>query len=193
MGPMMRAMLLALLFALAPTLASGAAWNIDGDASEITFKVGYLQGASLNVAFRRYGATIDFDPARPEATRAQITLWSDSIDTRLPPVDALVKSPGYLNAEDFPTIVFDLNGMRVTSKSTAVLSGKITLLGVTRPITLDATLTKLDPDAADPADRVAAFEITGQIDRRDFGSTAGAPEIETVLPIHILLEMHPAP
>jgi polyisoprenoid-binding protein YceI len=185
--------LLAFLAALSPAQAMAARWTIDGDTSEITFKVGYLDGGEINIAFRRYSAAIDFDPNRPEGTKAVITLFSDSVDTRLPPVDALIRSAGYLNAEAFPTITFDLSDLTQTSKSTAILHGVVTLLGVTRPIALDARVYEFDPFAADPANRVAAFEITGELDRADFGNKTGAPQIGTLLPIRILLEMHPAP
>lgn len=172
--------------------AGAAPWLVDREASQITFKVGYLNGGNITVEFPDYDMQIDFDPDRPERTRAVITVRAGSVDSRLAPVDDLIRSAAYLDTAHHPTIEFDLQDMQLTSSSTADLTGSITVRGVTRPIALKASLYKLDRSSANPADHVAAFEITGSMDRADFGSTAGAPEIETMLPIRILLEMHPA-
>lgn len=174
-----------------PLTAHAAPWVVDRDASQITFKVGYQNGTQLNVVFPDYDATIDFDPRHPENASALIVVHTASVDSRLGPVDSLIRSADYLNSAAFPTITFDLGGLIKTSPSTADLDGEITVRGMTRPIQLKAMVYKFDPFADAPADRVAAFEITGALDRADFGSTAGAPEIATILPIRILLEIHP--
>ena len=69
----------------------------------------------------------------------------------------------------------------------------MTLRGVTRPVALKARVLAFGPTEADPAVMKADFAITGAIDRRDFGSTAGAPELSTVLPLDIRLVMTSAP
>ena len=183
-----------LTFILAATVTpvSAAPWVIDRDASQITFKVGYLGGGTIVVVFPDYEASIDFDPNHPENARALITVQTASVTSRLAPVDALIRSPDYLSSDAFPTITFDLGGLRKTSPSTADLDGAITVRGVTLPIRFKANVYKFDPFADDPSDRVAAFEILGILDRSAFGSTAGAADIATLLPIRILVEMHPA-
>lgn len=175
-----------------PFIADAAPWLIDREASQITFQVGYLNGAHLNVVFPDYDAVIDFDANHPENASALITVHTASVDSRLAPVNSLIRSADYLNATGFPTITFDLSGLKKTSKSTADLDGEITVRGITHPIQLKANVYKFDPFNADPTNRVAAFEILGTLDRAEFGSTAGAPQIETLLPIRILLEIRPA-
>jgi polyisoprenoid-binding protein YceI len=171
--------------------AISAPWLVDKATSQITFRVGYLNGGNMVVEFPDYDMQIDFDPNHPERTKALITVRTAAVNSRLPPVDDLVRSSGYLDAASFPTITFNLKGMKLTSNSTADLTGSITVRGITRPIALKASVYKFDQSAASPTDRVAAFEITGTMDRTDFGSTAGVPQIDALLPIRILLEMHP--
>jgi polyisoprenoid-binding protein YceI len=183
--------ILAFLLTL-PIAAYAAPWLVDRSASQITFQVGYLNGAHLNVVFPDYEALIDFDANHPENAIALITVQTASVDSRLAPVDSLIRSADYLDSDGFPTITFDLTGLIKTSKSTADLDGFITVRGITHPIQLKANVYKFDPFNTDPTNRVAAFEILGSLDRAAFGSNAGAPDIETVLPIRILLEIHPA-
>ncbi len=183
--------ILAILIAF-PVPANAAPWVINHDASQITFKVGYLNGAKLNVVFPDYEAVIDFDARHPENALALITVHTASVDSRLAPVDSLIRSADYLDSTGFPTITFDLRGLKKTSLSTADLDGEITVRGITHSIHLKANVYKFDPFNADPTNRVAAFEILGTLDRAEFGSTAGAPQIETLLPIRILLEIRPA-
>lgn len=188
----MRFLKLLAVLAAFPLSANAAPWVINRDASQIAFKVGYLNGAKLNVVFPDYDAQIDFDPRHPENAKALITVQTASVESRLALVDSLIRSADYLDSTGFPTITFDLRGLVKTSLSTADLDGEITVRGITHPIHLKANVYKFDPFNADPANRVAAFEILGTLDRTAFGSTAGAPEIETLLPIRILLEIHPA-
>lgn len=180
------------VLALAATPVLAAPWLIDRAASQITFKVGYIGGTTMVVEFPDYDASIDFDPNHPENATAVITVQTASVNSRLAPVDALIRSPEYLSSAAFPTITFDLAHLMKTSASTADLDGMITVRGVTQAIALKANVYKFDPFADDPASRVAAFEILGMLDRSAFGSTAGAAEIATLLPIRILLEIHPA-
>ncbi len=183
--------ILAVLVAF-PLAANAAPWVINHEASQVTFKVGYRNGTQLNVVFPDYDGQIDFDPRHPENAAALITVQTSSADSRLAQVDSLIRSADYLDSIGFPTITFDLTGLKKTSLSTADLDGMITVRGITQPIHLKANVYKFDPFADDPSKRVAAFEILGTLDRTDFGSTAGAPEIETLLPIRILLEIIPA-
>lgn len=86
-------------------------------------------------------------------------------------------------------IDFRLTGLRQTSKQTADLTGEMTLRGVTRPVAFAAQVIRYGP-AADPSRFEAGFDLTGRIDRTDFGSTGGLPEVAAVLPVHIRLLMH---
>ena len=104
-------------------------------------------------------------------------------------VDSLVRSRDYLAADQYPTITFRLDKLTQTSKQTADVQGRITLRGVTRPVSFTAEGLRLRPGHGRPRRFEAGFNLTGQIDRTDFGSTGGLPEVAAVLPVHIRLLM----
>jgi polyisoprenoid-binding protein YceI len=176
------------LLLLLPGLAAAAPWRLDPETT-IAVDVAW-EGRTVAVHFPAPTGTVDFDPEHPETARADVTVSSRGATTGVPIVDALVRSPGYLGADAWPTLTFRLDRLTPTSKQTAEVEGRITFRGVTAPIAFDARVTRFGP-AASHADRFeAGFDLTGEIDRTAFGSTGGLPQVPAVLPIRIRLLMH---
>jgi polyisoprenoid-binding protein YceI len=183
---MLRIVVLLVLIAL-PGGAAASTWRL---APETSVSVDVLwQGSRVEVRFPALSGEITFDERRPEAASARITVFSGSAATGLAPVDALARSEGYLAAGRFPTITFVLDRLTQTSRSTADIFGRITFRGVTRPIAFEAVVFRYGPAEDDPERFEAGFTLTGAIDRTEFGSTAGLPEVAAVLPIRIRLLM----
>ncbi len=170
-----------------PGLAVAAPWVLDPE-TRIVVDVDW-QGSTVEVRFPAPTGEVEFDEAHPEAARADIRVAAREASTGLGPVDALVRSADYLDARRFPQITFHLDRLVQTSKQKAEIFGEITLRGVTRPARFDATVIRYGPHPADPSRFEAGFDLTGSIDRTEFGSTAGLPEVGAVLPVRIRLVM----
>ena len=184
----MRAWLACLLLSLPlPLPAAAASWRLD-PSTTVSVEVPW-RGQSIEVRFPDVSGTIDFDEASPESARATITASTARATTGVGVVDALVRSEGYLDAAEFPEITFQLDRLRRLSKSSAAVEGRLTLRGRTRPVAFTATVFRYGPDPAALGRFTAGFDIAGSVDRADFGSTAGAPEVGTTLPvaIHLLI------
>lgn len=166
-------------------------WVIDHSATEIVFRVGYLNEPKLKVEFDRFVDATYFDPARPEITQSVIHVVSASAHSGIGLVNNILQGPDYLDVGDNPFIKFFFRELRQTSPSTADVVGNLTLLGVTRPVELKAEVFAYDPNAADPADRIAGFNIRGSIDRTEFGNTVGVGQLDTILPVEIRLVFRP--
>jgi polyisoprenoid-binding protein YceI len=177
--------LLCLLLLLAPAVASAAPWQLDPETA-ISADVDW-RGKTVVVRFPRLSGEIDFDADHPERARAAITVSSRDATTGVAVVDNLVRGRDYLDADDYPAITFRLDRLTQTSKSTADVEGRITLRGVTRPLSLNAQVIAYGPAKDDPSRFEAGFNLTGQIDRTAFGSTGGLPYVGAVLPIRIRL------
>lgn len=185
--------LIALLIIMLPSLAMSAPWVLDPAETSIKVKVGYKGSSAVTVDFPAVAGRIDFDEKRPQTARAVIKVGTRSAETGLGFINSLVKSPDYLASRAHPEITFQLDRLTKTSDSTADIAGRITLRGVTRPVVFKAQVFRFGPSKADPAVFEAGFDLNGQIDRRDFGSVAGQPDVATVLPISIRLVMHSQP
>ena len=172
---------------LTPGLAAAAPWTLD-PATEVSVDVPW-RGSDVKVRFSGLQGQVDFDETSPEAAKARISVAAASAETGVGVVNALVKSEGYLDAARFPTISFQLDKLTRLSKSEARVDGRLTLRGVTRPVSLDAKVLRYGPAKDDPDRFEAGFDIEGTIDRTTFGSTGGLPEVPADLDLRIRLLM----
>lgn len=178
---------LALLLFLLPNLAAASPWRLD-PATRVAVDVAW-RGSTVELRFPQVSGSIDFDEKHPDAAKARIVVDPRSVETGIPPVSAVVKGPEFLDAAAHPEVVFDLDRLVVTSKSTADVNGRLTLRGVTKPVALKATVTQYGPAPDHPASFVAGFDITGSVDRTAFGSTGGLPDVEPEIGLRIHLVM----
>jgi polyisoprenoid-binding protein YceI len=167
--------------------AAASAWRLD-PATRIAADVAW-QGRSVEVRFPDVAGAVEFDPDHPERARATIRVSARTATTGLPPADALLRGRDYLDAARYPEITFSLDRLTRTSSETAEILGGITLRGVTRPVTFSARVFRYGPAADDPLRFEAGFDLSGRIDRTEFGSTGGLPDVAAVLPVRIHLLM----
>jgi polyisoprenoid-binding protein YceI len=90
-----------------------------------------------------------------------------SINTSEPQRDAHLQSADFFDAEQFPELTFESTSVAEVDEETFEITGDLTMHGVTKPVTLKAVLQGAETDPWGN-DRVG-FEITGQLDRSDWG------------------------
>jgi len=184
--------LLASALATAPLAVSAAPWTIDPSHTTIGFSINHLGFSTTNGIFSDYSADIDFDPENIEASSVSLTIKAESINTFWAARDEHVRSPDFLNVAEHPEITFVSTGITKTGDNTADITGDLTIVGVTNSVTLNATMNKLGPNPFNPDATVAGFDLSGVIDRTDFGVGFGAPAIGAEMPVTISLEIAPA-
>ncbi|MHA3915745.1 YceI family protein [Halovulum sp. GXIMD14793] len=176
---------------LAPVTLPAAPWVVDKSHAAITFEVEHFGYSNVPAQFRSFEAKIDFDPENIEATKASISIDATSFDSNFAARDEHVIGPDFLDTAAHPTIEFVSTSVTATGDDTAKVTGNLTLRGVTKEVTFDATLNKLAPGPFPPNADVAGFTINGSIDRTEFGLDTYAPAIGVVIPVTIHLEMSP--
>ncbi len=103
--------------------------------------------------------------------------------------DDHLRSPDFFNAAEFPEMTFASTGIERTSDKTGKITGDLTLLGVTKPVTLDVTFNQRAPHPLPQYNgvEVAGFSATTTIKRSDFGMSTFVPaigdEIEIILEV----------
>lgn len=184
-------------FALATSLAFGTTaalaepYVLDKSHAHVKFEVDHLGFSSVHGQFRSFDANIDFDPGNVEATRVSFTIDAASVDTFWDARDKHIRSKDFFDVANHPTITFVTTSVVPTGADTADVTGDLTIVGVTHPVTLQAQLNKLGPSPFNPQKTIAGFTVTGEIDRTLYGITYAAPAIGTIIPIQIELEMSP--
>lgn len=136
---MNRLLLLFAVFALWALPASAAHWTVDRTKSHLGFTVRW-SGEPFVATFKSWSADIDFDPNDLPHSRvvATIDLASEASDT--PDNDDGLKGPEGFSVARFPTARFETTGFVHKGGEDYVASGKLTLHGLTRPVTLPFAL-----------------------------------------------------
>ena len=125
--------------------------------------------------FKNVHGILEFDPAVPEASRVEATIDARGLWSGEPDRDAHLRSSDFLDVERFPEILFSSSAVRVMSPNEALVTGGLTIRGVTRPATLEVHYlgqweTPWWEDGVDKGPKTrAGFMATTRIDRHDFG------------------------
>ncbi|HZI72884.1 MAG TPA: YceI family protein, partial [Gemmatimonadales bacterium] len=123
--------------------------------------------ATVRGQFDKVSGSVVIDPLNPAESRIHAVIDAASIDTREPQRDAHLRSPDFLDVEQFPTIEFRSTRVARTKDGYAV-PGDLTIHGVTRSVILAVEAT--DDEIRDHVGNVKrAATATTKINRKDFG------------------------
>jgi polyisoprenoid-binding protein YceI len=146
---------------LALFAASAHAQTLQPTGSEIAFVTRQL-GAPVEGRFGRFSAQIALDPKAPE--RGNVRLAIDTASTRFgsAELDGEVVKPGWLASTTFPQAVFQSSTIKAVAADRFEVSGKLTIKGSERPLTVPVTLARQGA----PGNAVASGSFT--LKRLDF-------------------------
>ncbi|MFC3848619.1 YceI family protein [Corynebacterium hansenii] len=157
--------------ALSPNLAG--TWNIDPAHSQIGFMVRHAMVTKTRGQFTDYTGSFTIDPDNGANNAANVTIKAASIDTGNEDRDNHVRAGDFFEVETYPEITFVATGAKVTSENEGVLTGDLTIKGVTKSIDLDVEFEGTNVDAFD-VERIG-LTASGSINRKDFGVDWQAP------------------
>ncbi len=119
-------------------------------------------------SFSKVDGEFTLDRDSPAASKVKVVVETSSIYTGFEPRDQALRSPSFFNAQEFPTMTFVSTKVERTGEKTAKITGDLTMLGVTKPVTFNAVLNAIKQDPKSKKD-VAGFSVTGSLKRSDFG------------------------
>lgn len=188
----MRRVLIALLGAgLVAGTGFADTFKVDPMHTEIEFAVRHNTISTVKGTFNDFSGSFSFDPADKGTFAAEATIKVDSIDTRVAPRDADLRSPNFFDAQKWPEITFKSTRAEVSGDE-VILHGDLTIRDVTKEIALPITLHGPITDTS--GDVRVGFEGRTKIDRRDWGITyegklpGGDLVIGNEIAIHIISE-----
>jgi polyisoprenoid-binding protein YceI len=158
-----------------------AHWFFEPGHTAAEFCVRHMMVTHVRGHFKNVRGSLEFDPSHPEAALANVKIDARSIWTGEPDRDAHLRSPDFLDVERFPEILFTSNAVRVLGPNEALVSGALTIRGVTKPAALDVHYlgqweTPWWEDGMDKGPKTrAGFLATARVDRHDFGVSWNSP------------------
>ncbi|MEL6913471.1 MAG: YceI family protein [Pseudomonadota bacterium] len=171
----------------AGALAQAVPYTLDRETSLVGFAFDLTGGSEIKGNMPVSAADIALDVDSLEQSRASVTLDTGRAITEQAFATDAMLGPNVLAAEDFPTIRFEAT--RITGNVNAArVEGRVTIKGVTRPITLDAQVFRQRGTAAGDLSRLSVF-MTGSVDRREFGADGFPQFVGPEIRIEILTRL----
>ena len=140
--------------------------NIDASHSEVGFKVKHLMISTVRGSF---GTVMGSAEGELDNMNVSVTIDASTINTNDEGRDEHLKSSDFFQVKNFPSIDFVANNVNVHNRA---ITGEMTIKGITKEVTL---ALDYNGKGVDPWGNVKhGFEISGKINRNDFGLTWNA-------------------
>ncbi|MGJ8525729.1 Protein YceI [Halomonadaceae bacterium LMG 33818] len=142
-----------------PFAANAASYSVDYAHSTLEF-TGNYQGQDFNGKFGKWQATVNYDPAHLDTSKADVTIDLSSVSTGDSTRDSTLPDSDFFNVAKFPQAHFVTTGFHQQGDH-VVADGNLTLKGHTAPVELTVKF--------DPRSHGAVLDVTGQLKRLDYG------------------------
>ncbi len=148
-------------------------YTVDVAHTRIGIRARHAMVTTVRGAFTDFAGEARLQPADPPASWVTLRIRTASIDTGQPDRDAHLRSPDFLDVETYPEMVFTSTEVSQVDDGLYQVSGDLTIRDVTRPVSIDFTLTG---SALDPFGNLrVGFEGALAIRRSDWGLTWNTP------------------
>ncbi len=167
----------ALLAFTAPSASFAAdSYKFDPNHTSVIWNATHFGASKPHGIFSQIEGTLTLDQADPAKSSLNVTIPTDKIATGIPKFDEHLKSKDFFNVTEHPTATFVSKKVEVTGKDTAKVTGDLTLVGVTKPVTLDVKLNQIAPNPMNKKE-TAGFSATTKIKRSEFGIKYAIPGV----------------
>jgi polyisoprenoid-binding protein YceI len=173
-------------------------YQVDLSHASIVWKVSHFGLSNYVGRFAKFDASIDYNPDDIESSVVTAKIDPMSIQTAYPNPEekdfdkVLATESGWFNAGKFASIDFTSTSIEMVTDSTAVMQGNLTLLGVSKPVTLDVTFNGAmlrQPFSGLPT---MGFSAVAKLDRTEWGLSKYAPNVGAEVTVMIEGEFYKA-
>ena len=144
-------------------------WDIDPVHSHVGLIARHLMVSKVRGHFTKFEGEIVTAP-EPLESSARLTVDMSSLDTSNEARDNDVKGENFLDAAHHPTMTYQSTSVRPGDGGDYIVTGDLTIKGVTRPVELTVEVNGFGPDPY--GGTRAGFSARGEINRTDYGITA---------------------
>jgi polyisoprenoid-binding protein YceI len=153
------------------TVPAAGVWEIDQSHSDLRITARHLMVARVRGTFEEFTGTIVV-AENPVESHVEFEAKAASVTTGTADRDTHLRSPDFLDAEQYPLITFVSTAIAPAGDDWK-LTGDLTIRGVTKPVTFDMTF---EGAMTDPyGNSKAAFRAVGEIDRKEWGLSWNVP------------------
>ncbi|MFE2584386.1 YceI family protein [Streptomyces sp. NPDC059378] len=159
--------------AVSPELAAlTGEYTIDPAHSSFGFVARHAMVTNVKGKFNEFSGSLHLDGSDPAKSTATIDITMASVDTGSTDRDGHLKSADFFKADEFPTMTFRSTEAQALGGDDYRITGDLTILGVTKPLTIDL---EFNGSAKDPfGNERVGFEGKAEILRSAWGLTWNA-------------------
>jgi polyisoprenoid-binding protein YceI len=174
-------------------LAAPETYKLDPHHTYPHFAVEHLGVSIYWGRFDRSSGQFTIDRAAKKGTleltveTASVSTGDNQRDGRPRTLDEHLRSADFFNVAEFPQMTFKADSVKFNGEAPAEVSGQLTLLGVTKPLTLkvERWVCKDHPFNKKP---MCGGNASGALKRTDFGMKYGVPAVGDEIRLYVEFE-----
>ena len=128
---------IATMAAVSTALAEDYVVDSEGMHAFVQFRVQHLGYSWLYGRFNSFSGNFNYDEADAAANKISVEIDTTSLDTNHAERDKHLRSPDFLDTDQFPSATFESTAYAATGDNTAELTGNLTLHGVTNEVVIN--------------------------------------------------------
>lgn len=182
--------------AIAATIPAAAAtfpvpsgsYELENTHGYISFSYSHLGFSTPHIGFNSFDVALEADADNPAQSSVSVTIDATSIDSRVDEFDKHLNGKNFFDTAKHPQITFTSTKIVATGDTTFDVTGDLTIKGITKPVTLAATINK----AADhPMRKVPTIGLSaeGTLSRSEWDLGRFAPAVGDEVTLLVTVEM----
>lgn len=177
----------ALVFASSHAMAATEAYVIDPSHTQAEFSWNHFGFSNPSGNFDKIEGVINYDADDVTKSSVDVTIAIDSINTHVKKLDEHLSGSDFFDAAKFPTATFKSSKVEKGDGNALKVTGDLTIHGVTKPVTINATLNRAAPH---PMSKQATVGFDGSvtIKRSEFGIGNYVPNVSDEIRIKLTTE-----
>ncbi|WP_342360982.1 YceI family protein [Terrarubrum flagellatum] len=181
-------MLAAAAAAQSQAAAAAESWRIDPARTRIGFTIESSAWPTTRGSFQKFDGRVSLDFDHPARSSVRFSVQSSSVEAGSKGLNDYIRSAVFFDAAKYPTMSFASTAVTKVDDRTVQVQGDLTLLGVTKPITLTVNVDRTRRGGA-----AVGLSARGQVMRSAFGMNSGVPIINDRVDIVVTTEAVGAP
>jgi polyisoprenoid-binding protein YceI len=174
------------LLAASATSAFAQTYNIDPSHTHPSFEADHMGISVWRGQFTKTTGTVALDRVAKTGT-VDITIDANSLEFGYPQLNTHAKGSDMFNVEKYPTMTYKGKSMKFDGDKPVAVEGELTMLGVTKPITLKINKFKciMHPKLKR---EVCGADASTEFNRTDFGLNFLSPPFAPGVKLAIQVE-----
>lgn len=178
--------LAAALGAAALPARAAVVWSVDPAGSTVALSAKELIVSKVGGTIPIVSGKVVTAGGLTAPSRVDVVLQAAALTTHDAKRDADLRGDHFFDVARYPQITFDSDRVRTTGPQTFSIDGRLTMHGVTRPITFDAHATGVRNDAG--GKRRVHYDAVGSFRRSDYGMTYARGVVGNVIKLNVTIE-----